>query len=806
MLIHRLVLRNFRQHADTVLELGPGLTGITGPNGAGKSTLLEAIGFALYGVPATRGQKDSIRRRGAPPRSRTEVELAFALGGRPYRIVRSLTTAELYQDGADAPLADSLATVTQRVERLLGMTREEFYNTYFTGQKELAVMASMGPTDRGKFLSSVLGYEKLEAARLRNREQRREQEAHLAGLRAGQPDPALLAAQAREASAAVEAAVARETAARQEASVAAERLARVEPRLAAIVAQRAEQTRLDADRRAAAGELPARAEAVQRASAAVTRAASAADEAAKLQAILEPLPALRAEAEAMAVAAAGAKDRAALADLQTAEAARLAQLDAALATLATPEQVQALIASGRALRALLEEVERRAAELRRIWTQDAQEAATKVLTLGDQLEELRQQYDLLAAAGDDGLCPTCRQPLRARREEVLQELADKRDEVRQNLAWQQRRVEQLKEEPAELREADAQRAALQHDRQEALRAHTQQTGEVARAEQLRQERPAIVARLAELAERLAAAPPQYDAAAHAELKARLAALEAQARQHERLAADAARLPAAHAELAAAQRALAEAEAREQACSAALAALGFDATAAAAIEAEHADAERAERTAALALVQATGARTGAEAALAQAHQRVTEAEAGAERIAEADRGVRLRAELDRAFGDLRTDLNAQLRPELAELASGFLRELTQGRYLDLELDEQYTATVLDDGEPKPVISGGEDDVVNLALRLAISQMIAERAGQPLSLLVLDEIFGSLDEGRRGAVLELLRSLADRFPQVILITHVEQLREGVDRLLRVEFDAASRTSRVREDQSVTDHVAA
>ncbi len=89
----------------------------------------------------------------------------------------------------------------------------------------------------------------------------------------------------------------------------------------------------------------------------------------------------------------------------------------------------------------------------------------------------------------------------------------------------------------------------------------------------------------------------------------------------------------------------------------------------------------------------------------------------------------------------------LRPDLSDLASAFLRDLTNGRYTELELDEDYGATLLDDGDPKAVISGGEEDVANLALRLAISQMIAERAGQPLSLLVLDEIFGSLDEDRR-----------------------------------------------------------
>ena len=53
--------------------------------------------------------------------------------------------------------------------------------------------------------------------------------------------------------------------------------------------------------------------------------------------------------------------------------------------------------------------------------------------------------------------------------------------------------------------------------------------------------------------------------------------------------------------------------------------------------------------------------------------------------------------------------------------------------------------------------------NLALRLAISQMIADRGGPAALLLVLDEIFGSLDEERRLAVVELLRSLADRFPR-------------------------------------------
>src|SRR5438552_7633550 len=111
---------------------------------------------------------------------------------------------------------------------------------------------------------------------------------------------------------------------------------------------------------------------------------------------------------------------------------------------------------------------------------------------------------------------------------------------------------------------------------------------------------------------------------------------------------------------------------------------------------------------------------------------------------------------------------------------------------------YTTLFRSDGIPKPVLSGGEEDLANLVLRLAISQMIAERAGQNFSLLILDEVFGSLDEARRFNVVELLRGLQDRFEQVILITHIEPVREGVDRVISVRYDADRGCSIVTESE--------
>jgi exonuclease SbcC len=169
-----------------------------------------------------------------------------------------------------------------------------------------------------------------------------------------------------------------------------------------------------------------------------------------------------------------------------------------------------------------------------------------------------------------------------------------------------------------------------------------------------------------------------------------------------------------------------------------------------------------------------------------------------RFEELQRDRRLHDELDRAYTDLRTDLNFQLRPELSELASSFLTELTDARYSELELDDQYAITVLEEGIPKPVISGGEEDLANLVLRLAISQMIAERAGQSFSLLILDEVFGSLDLARRQNVVELLRRLHDRFEQVILITHIEDVREGLDHVITVRYDEETGASVVEQER--------
>lgn len=169
----------------------------------------------------------------------------------------------------------------------------------------------------------------------------------------------------------------------------------------------------------------------------------------------------------------------------------------------------------------------------------------------------------------------------------------------------------------------------------------------------------------------------------------------------------------------------------------------------------------------------------------------------ERYAELEqlrREVRIFDECDRIVTDFRKFVNSSIRPRMAELASEYLTDLTDGRYSAVELGEDFSPTVVEDGEAKRVISGGEEDILNLCMRIALSHMLAERAGQSFSLLMLDEVFGSLDEGRRSNVLALLEKLRRRFEQIVIITHLDDIKDGVQHLIQVEYDEGDGSARI------------
>lgn len=797
MQLLRLRLRNFRQHADTDLEFGHGLTGIVGANGAGKTTLLEAIAWVLYGMPAARGTRESIRRRGAPARSRVEVQLDFALGAHRYRVTRTLADATLHQDGGEEPIANTLGGVTDRLTRILGMSRDEFFNTYFTGQKELAVMAAMSAPERAQFLSRVLGYERLRLAQDRLKTARTGLKARLTGLEDGLPDLASLQEDETRAQERVATATSTAGAIRSDRERAALALGAITPHWESLQQLQERVRSVSSDLRIAEKDVVQARQVMEQLDQGLAEAMAATTRLAELAGQVAPLAGLRAERDRLDEAASRLARRREVMGQAAEIRSGIALLEKRLADLPAPEFVAAAREELRRERLAFSDLASRVDDLKTSWNKDAQDAATRRQHLLEQFSDLKQQRDRLVQLGPDGACLTCSRVLGEEYSTVLAVVERQLAEVETNGRYFRQRVDQLKKEPPDLVTLDGERRRLE-------RIVATLTAKVAELETQAREREAVTRRLVDQRARLTeldgATPGEatsHDEARHAVVRRLIAELEPAAREAERHAALAERAGHLQSQFGEAEQSLSNAERVATRLREELEGMGWSEEAFAEAREQFATARASLHDNDLALARADGELAAAREGEVQVARRRAERDRRLEAIGVARRELLLNQELDRAFADLRTELNATLRPDLSDLASGFLRDLTSGRYTDLELDEDYVATIVDDGDAKTVISGGEEDVTSLALRLAISQMIAERAGQPLSLLVLDEIFGSLDEDRRAAVLELLRNLADRFPQVILITHIDSVRDGFDRVIRVTYDLERGIADAREE---------
>jgi len=279
----------------------------------------------------------------------------------------------------------------------------------------------------------------------------------------------------------------------------------------------------------------------------------------------------------------------------------------------------------------------------------------------------------------------------------------------------------------------------------------------------------------------------YDASAHDEIRQRfeeLSRLREQALRHEE---NVRRLPDEEKNLQATLAALGDTSARLGDLAAQLAELGYD--------------EERWTEAKAAVDRVMAARDSAKDRLHRLQQTQVEIRKDVERVkSEIAEQERLEADikvleeelhyydlLEEHLGRFRLELAGRMRPLIAHRASELLRLTTSGRYSVLELDEDYNIFLYDGSERFALarFSGGEQDLANLCLRVAISQVVAERTGaNPINFIVLDEIFGSQDEQRKTLILQALQQLSSQFRQVFVITHIEDVKEVLPVLIAVE----------------------
>ncbi len=140
----------------------------------------------------------------------------------------------------------------------------------------------------------------------------------------------------------------------------------------------------------------------------------------------------------------------------------------------------------------------------------------------------------------------------------------------------------------------------------------------------------------------------------------------------------------------------------------------------------------------------------------------------------------------------------VRSRIESDVSLILSDITAGRYDRVLIDEDFGLLIRDIDNDYPVerFSGGEQDDIAVALRIALSRYLAGLHHIPENtFLIFDEIFGSQDEERRNNLLLALRSVESHFPQILLISHIPEMQGEFANTLLVEL-GSDQASRIQE----------
>ena len=151
---------------------------------------------------------------------------------------------------------------------------------------------------------------------------------------------------------------------------------------------------------------------------------------------------------------------------------------------------------------------------------------------------------------------------------------------------------------------------------------------------------------------------------------------------------------------------------------------------------------------------------------------------------------LYGELQEAFGKngIQAMIIESAIPEVEQEANALLHRMSDGRMsveITTQRDAKSSKAVLETLDinisdemgtrPYELYSGGEAFRVNFAVRIALSKLLARRAGAQLQTLVIDEGFGSQDGQGREKLVGAIRSIEGDFEKILVITHIEELKE-------------------------------
>ncbi len=688
MILKTLSLKNFRKFKDAAIEFPDGVTGVVGLNGVGKSTIFEALSWVLYGSVAARTPADQIKRQDALTTDPCRVELEFMFEDDNYRIVREMKGKSLTAS-ATATIngkiaATSAESVSQFVQKKLGMDFKSFFTSIFAKQKELNALSTMIASERRPLILKMLGIDSLDEVIKEIKADKREKDTLLDRLNRELLDTngnekidtyntgiKQYEGQKKEIDAGIKTTKARIVATAKELKA----LEKIYLGHKKAFEKSNEQKEKLAEKKTRFEQKKTLEEEIKKLQQKLTERQKTIEKEKKKRDVFKNVDA----------------------DIESTKK-RLDETNTHL------EQCVKTIEKKKTLSARI--------------TQDIQDIESKK----KNIEKL----------GPNAKCPTCERILSDQHNVLLQkfEVEKKALEKEQKTLLHECTKEQEKKDTLSREQYALQKknVYLQNQLREKERIDTT-------IENLSQEIKREQAEIdAKESERKKIGTVVFDLKEFEQVKQQLETLYA----NYQTSLDT--FSKKKDELAALQ---------------------------------------------LQLEKQEGKQTLLSQTIKNIQEKLSQLRDYKKQITDEKKTVRYLGMLNEVMASFRTHLISRIRPTLSSYSSDFFERLTDGKYRELELDENYNLMVYDNGNAYGIerFSGGEEDLANLCLRLAISEVITERAGGVFNFIILDEIFGSQDMFRRQNIMKALNTLSSKFRQIFLITHVNDVKEDMEHIIFV-----------------------
>lgn len=173
-MITKVLLKNWRSHADSEFNFTSGTNALLGILGSGKSSVLDAICFCLFGTfPNLQARKikiDDILMRKPVQKDRAEIEVYFSEDSKTYSVKRIIernkgtTYSEVRENGRiiESP---NTSRVNELVDKILKVNYDLFSKAIYSEQNSLDYFLTIPRGQRMKKIDELLGIDKFERAR-----------------------------------------------------------------------------------------------------------------------------------------------------------------------------------------------------------------------------------------------------------------------------------------------------------------------------------------------------------------------------------------------------------------------------------------------------------------------------------------------------------------------------------------------------------------------------------------------------------------------------------------------------------------